>query len=200
MTRKRESGGGALARLAREWRPDRNPLRRRSDRAQAIAAAGLLAALLAGGPFAAIAGGNLAQHLAHSAQLRQLATERQVTAVTLQPAAPPARSASIEDPVRASWATPAGTPATGLIPVLSGTPAGTREPVWTSAAGQLAPPPLTDSQVSDLQTLGQATAAAALAVLLAAGWATTRRELNRRRYAAWDAAWEAMDHRGTQRT
>jgi hypothetical protein len=43
--------------LWRELRPDRNPLRRASDRAEAALAAGLLTALLIGVPAAAVLAG-----------------------------------------------------------------------------------------------------------------------------------------------
>jgi hypothetical protein len=59
---------------------------------------------------------------------------------------------------------------------------------------------LLNSQVDDLTTLGQATSVVALVVTLTLGWAGARRGLDRRRFAAWDADWQAIDHRGTRRT
>ena len=63
--------------------------------------------------------------------------------------------------------------------------------VWVDRAGQLANPPLTRDQVSGRTQLAAGTAVAGLAVVLAvAGW-LTRRSLDRRRLAGWDAEWLA---------
>ncbi len=56
----------SLARLARGLRPDRNRLRRATDRAEAAVLAGLAAAFLVGAPAAAMTAG----HLAAAAGLR----------------------------------------------------------------------------------------------------------------------------------
>jgi hypothetical protein len=101
--------------------------------------------------------------------------------------------------VAVSWGAPGGRIATGEIPVFYGTPAGTKIWVWTTTGGKLADPPLTDDQVASLTTLGQALSALSAAALLALAWALTRKVLDRRRYAAWDAVWRANDSHGRQR-
>src|SRR5436309_15410025 len=49
-----------LARLARRWLPDRNPLRRTSDRIESVLLAVLLAGFLAAAPAAGLAAGQWA--------------------------------------------------------------------------------------------------------------------------------------------
>jgi hypothetical protein len=200
MRKKHEPACGWVGRLLRGRRFDRNPLRRPSDRAETAILAGLLIALLAGGPFAALASGDFAHNLALATQQRQRATERKVTVVTVEVAPRPQQSRLAYTGVLARWTAPNGKQVVDVIPVLAGTPIGTREPAWTTFNGQLAAPPLLDSQVDDLTTLGQATSVVALVVTLTLGWAGVRRGLDRRRFAAWDADWQAIDRRGTQRT
>jgi hypothetical protein len=196
---RRELRGGWLGRLARGRRFDRNPLRRSSDRVETLVLAFLVAAFLAGGPFAARAGGGIAHDLAMRVQRTQIATERLVTAVTTQVASANERGFGIIYPnVTARWTAPDGKAATGVIPVPLGSPAGTRVPVWVTLDGTLAAPPVQESQVSNLQMLGQMAGAVALVMALLVSWGLARHELDRRRYAAWDADWQATDHRGTR--
>jgi hypothetical protein len=192
--------GNWLGRLARGRRLDRNPLRRPSDRAETLILAGLLAAFLAGGPFAALAGGSLAHDLAAGVQRTQLATERQVTAVTTQAGLAEDRAAGVlYTHATARWMAPDGKAVNGVIPVLLATPADARLLVWVTWDGKLTAPPLLKSQVSDLVTFGQAASVVALVLVLLVSWHLVRYELDRRRYAAWDADWQATDPRGTQR-
>jgi hypothetical protein len=75
-----------LARLTRGLRPDRNPLRRATDRAEAALIIGLVAVFLAGAPIAAI----MAGHLASAAGMRsEHAARNRVRAVLLQDAPGP---------------------------------------------------------------------------------------------------------------
>ena len=63
--------------------------------------------------------------------------------------------------------------------------------IWVDHAGQLANPPLTRDQVAGRIRFTAGAAVAGLAVMLAvAGW-LTRRSLDRRRLAGWDADWLA---------
>jgi hypothetical protein len=189
-------------RFIRGRRLDRNPLRRASDRVETVILAGLATAFLAGAPFAVLAGGSLAHEDARHLQQTQLATRSHVTATTLE-AMPPdgqPRGGLFTIPaVEAGWNAPDGRTVYGEIPVFSGTPAGARVAVWTTTGGKLADPPLTDSQVASLTAFGQASSGVIVAALLALTWALARRELDRRRYAAWDDDWQSTDSRGSQR-
>ena len=79
-------GTNWLVRLLRGLRLDRNPLRRGSDRTESVVLAALLAAFLAGAPFAALAAGHWASASAvHEAQV-QRASLSQVTATLVRKA------------------------------------------------------------------------------------------------------------------
>jgi hypothetical protein len=200
MTNRREPRGGWIGRLVRERRFDTNPLRRPSDRAETWIMAGLLAVFLLGAPFAVLAGGGFANGLARHVQQEQRAGERQVTATTTQTAVAPTTSyGQAYVPVKARWTAPNGKVVTGYIPVVLGVAAGARQQLWTTLGGRITAPPLLNSQVSDLTTIGRGASVAALLLVLVAGRAVARFELNRRRFAAWDAEWLAVGAHGSRR-
>jgi hypothetical protein len=185
-------------RVARGRRLDRNTLRRPSDRAETVIMAGMLVAALAGAPFAALAGGGVAHDLAVHHQQAELASQRQLTAVTTQAA--PVRDRTdflTNDLVPARWTLPNGGSGYGEVPVAFGSPAGTSTLVWSTLDGKQAAPPISTAQVADLTTLGQATGAVAVLVAALLAWGLARHELDRRRLAAWDAEWRATDSPGT---
>ena len=175
----------------RGLRPDRNPLRRTSDRVESYLLAGLLVAALAGAPFAAQAASHAAYAGALRAEQAQLAARHQVQAVLTQPAGTSnsTYTLSTEVPVQAAWTSPAGERRTADILALAGTPKGTAVTIWTDAQGNLSTPPLQPSQVagqSDVAGLGAIVAVVAL-YLCATG--IVRYVMYRRRMAAWDADW-----------
>jgi hypothetical protein len=176
--------------------PDRNPLRRGVDRAEAAIVGGLAVAFLAGAPLAAIAAG----HLAYAAASRAAAAERsshQVHAVLL--ASPTmAEDGEYGATAPARWAGPGGTQRTGTLWVPAGAQARSIVTVWVDAAGQLTSPPLQPSEVR-----GQAVAATVLApmtlgLLLVGAGLLASEALWRRREAAWDADWQATAPRWTR--
>ena len=180
-----------LGRLIRGLRPDRNPLRRTSDRVESYLLAGLLVAALAGAPFAAQAASHAAYAGALRAEQAQLATRHQVRATLTGPAGDnnSTYTLSAEVPVQAAWTTPAGERRTADILALAGTPKGAAVMVWTDAQGNLSSPPLQPSQVAgqgDVAALGAIVAVAAL-YLCATG--IVRSVMYRRRMAAWAADW-----------
>jgi hypothetical protein len=189
-------------RCIRGRRLDRNPLRRASDRVETVILAGLITAFLAGAPFAVQAGGSFAHGGARHLQQTQLATRSHVTATTLEAMPPDDRSRGalfLVPAVEASWNAPDGRTVYGEVPVPNRTPAGAQVAVWTTPGGKLANPPLTDSQVASATAFGQASSGIIVAALLALTWLLARRELDRRRYAAWDDDWQSTDSRGSQR-
>ncbi len=190
-----------LARLIRGLRFDRNPLRRGFDRAETAIVAGLLAAFFASAPFSAVTAG----HWIHSASLReqrvQLAAWHQVSARLLKDA--PADSFASYGPADTSalarWTAPDGSRHTGFVSVPAGSRAGTAVSTWMNAAGKPTGPPLQASQVADRAALAVMLAPLLPAVLLLAAWKLARRELDRRRSAAWDADWRATGPQWTSR-
>lgn len=187
-------------RLLRGLRPDRNPLRRGSDLAECVIAAGLLAAFLASAPFAAAA----AARWTHAANLRearaQQAAWHQVPAVLLQRA--PENQVVDYGPTtttsaRARWTAPDGSRHSGWVEALPGTRAGSAVSTWTDASGQLTGPPLQAAQVADRTTLAAMLAPMAAAAVFLAAWRLARHALNKRRLAAWDADWSATGPKWT---
>lgn len=188
-----------LARLVRRWRFDRNPLRRDADRLETVVLALLVAVFLIGTPFAALAAGAWVHGLARQEQLAQQASWHQVTAVVRAVTPVDAGQAAVAWQARAQWTAPDGTLVTQEVPVPAGTTAGGTVQVWTDQAGDLTSPPLLDSQVAGQATLAEVGAVFAVATVLILAGAMTRRALNRRRLAAWDADWRATEPRWTTR-
>jgi hypothetical protein len=185
-------------RLRALW-PDRNPLRRRWDRAEGAIVAGLLAAFLLGAPLTAHAAGQWARTTGFRALHSEKASSRRVPAVLLKNAGVAAVVGEelVLPQALVRWTAPDGTRRTGEVSVPAGMLAGEVTPVWITASGQLTNPPLRQRQVA-----GQASVAAVLAVfalglaLLGVG-RVARLVLDRRRLAAWDADWKATGPRWT---
>jgi hypothetical protein len=189
-----------LVRLLRGLRPDRNPLRRGSDRAESVVLAALLAAFLAGAPFVALAAGHWASASAVHAAQAQRASLSQVTSTLVRNAPIWSGDGSGTGAVTlARWRAPDGQARSGEVFATAGALAGGTVRVWVDRAGQLANPPLTRDQVSGRIQLAAGTALAGLAVVLAAAGWLTRRSLNRRRLAGWDAEWLANGPRWSPR-
>jgi hypothetical protein len=186
-------GNTWLGRQVRRWRPDRNPLRRRLDRVETVVLGVLLAAFLAGAPFAALAAGSWT----HAGLLREAqghsAAWHQVPATLLQSAtnwtgyeSMPGAGAPEAD-VR--WTAPDGRVQTGNIYVLGPAKPGSTVMVWIDRAGQLTDPPLLSSQIASLADLNETLAVALLAAaLIVIGW-LAHRIMDRRRLSAWGADW-----------
>ena len=190
----RSPGSTRLGRLARGLRLDRNPLRRGSDRAETAMLGVLLAAFLAGAPFAAHAAGSWTYATSIREAQAQQATLRQVPATLLQ-AAP----SNISNEANARWKAPDGQVRTGQIFAPSGAPAGSTVMVWVNQAGQLTDSPLQTSQVTGRADMARALAVAALAVVLGIVGLVGRWALDRRRLTAWDAEWLATEPRWSSR-
>jgi len=187
-----------LGRLVRGRRPDRNLLRRGSDRAETAMLVVLLAAFLAGAPLAAHAAGSWAYATSIREAQAQQAALRQVPATLLQAAAPWNLSES-GSAANARWKAPDGQTRTGQVFVLSGAPAGSTVMIWTDQAGQLTDSPLQHSQVTGRADMARVLAVAALAVTLIILGLAGRWALDRRRLAAWDTDWLATEPRWSSR-
>jgi len=186
-----------VRRLVRERRFDRNPLRRTSDRAETLVLILVMAAFVAGAPFAALAAGGWARATALTAQHAQEAAVRQVTAVVLAVTAPPPVGQRRAWQAEARWRAPDGREVTHEVPLRYGPAVGGPLRVWTDRAGDLAAAPLLDSQVAGQATEGEALGVAGTAGVLLLAGGLARWTLNRRRLAAWDADWQATSPRWT---
>ena len=190
-----------LARLMRGWRLDRNPLRRRSDRAETAVLGVLLAAFLAGAPFAAHAAWSRAYTSSAGEGRAQLAVLHRVPATLLQ--ATPSLSALQDDgalpDVDARWKAPDGQLRTGQVYVPDDGRAGSTVLIWVSPSGQQTGPPLQSGQIAGRADLAGVAAVLALAAVLAVAYGLTWRTLTARRLAGWDADWLATGPRWSPR-
>ncbi|HEY7263586.1 MAG TPA: hypothetical protein VH589_19125 [Trebonia sp.] len=191
-----------LGRFVRGWRPDRNPLRRASDRLETGVLAVLVIAFLAAAPFVAQASAAWAHARAQQAQTAQEASWHQVPAVVLK-AESTVQSAggypAMQVQAQARWTAPDGKVVTGEIPVSPGTAAGATVRVWTTSDGQLTEPPMGDTQVAGTAGFASALGVVALAVLLVITGTLARHALDKRRMAALDAEWRATGPRWSTR-
>ena len=189
-----------LARLLRGRRLDRNPLRRRSDRAETVMLGALLAAFLAAAPFAAHAAGAWGHDSAAREAQAQRASLVQVTATLLR--ASPVLSgygSTSGFAVEARWRAPDGPVRTGELFVTADVAASHSTRIWVDQTGRLTGPPLSRDQMTGRAQLAAGVAVGGLAVVLAtAGW-LVRRSLDRRRLSGWDAEWLANGPRWSPR-
>ena len=195
--RRRDVRVTRLGRFVRGRRPDRNPLRRGSDRLETAVLAVLVIAFLVAAPFTALASGSWALARAHQAQLAERASSYQVSAVVLK--LEPQESAYGNPQAQARWTAHDGRVVTGEISVPLYASVGATEQLWTTADGQPTSPPLEDSQVTGQADVAEALGVGALAVLLTVIGLVTRWTLDRRRMADWDAQWRATGPRWTTR-
>jgi len=197
-TRQRNIRVTRLGRFVRGRRPDRNPLRRASDRAETAVLALLVIAFLAAAPFAALAAGSWTLAMGHQAQLAERASSYQVAARVLRLES---QGDAYGDPqAQARWTAHNGKVVTGEITVPLDATAGSIQQLWTTADGQLTDPPLKDTQVTGQAEFAEAVTVFALAGLLAITGLGTRWMLDKRRMAAWDTEWRAAGPRWTTRT
>lgn len=196
---KRKPRASRLGRFVRGRRPDRNPLRRTSDRVETTVLAVLVIAFLAAAPFTAQASGTWVHAIAHRVQATQVASRHQAQAVLLNAAPGSSGSSAFLPQVQARWTAPDGRVVTGQVTVQPGTAAGTTVRVWATRDGQLTDPPLQDSQVAEQTDLAGIAGVLALAIALTITGLLARQALDKRRMAAWDADWRATGPRWTTR-
>ena len=141
----RRHEGTRRACCARRLGVDRNPLRRRTDRIEAVVRLAAMILLLAAVPLAMITAGRQADHLALSHVHAQQAADHQVTAVLLQQAPP----TGVPDPynpvqmatVLARWQPPGRCPGPGRSRPQPARAPGSTVSVWLDASGAVISPP-----------------------------------------------------------
>jgi hypothetical protein len=183
----------SLARLARWFGFDRNPLRRGTDRVEGALRLVMIIVLVAVVPATAVAAGRWTEHhVLHQAQAQQ-AVEHQVTAVLLRdtPATgTPDPYTSVQTAwVPARWQPPGQPYRTGEVLALAGARKGSTVRTWIDPSGAVTNPPLDHRVIrGDVWMVVMATlVVSGLLLLGAAGLA--RWMLDRRRLRAWEAEW-----------
>lgn len=179
--------------MIRGARPDRNPLRRGTDRLEACLLGGLFVAAVAGAPFAVQAASHAADESALHLRQEQLATTHQVPAVLTQAAGTVSGyTLGTSVPAPATWSSADGVRQSGEVPAPPGSPKGTVVGIWTDdASGYLVNPPLTLAEVAGQADTAIVGAIAGIGVVYLSSAAAIRLVMNRRRMAAWDADWLA---------
>ena len=179
-------------RAIRGARPDRNPLRRGTDRLETCLLAGLFVLLAVVTPFAARLAGHASYLSGWHMRQDQLSSRHQVRALLTEDAGQ-ASAYSLNEyvPTQASWSSAAGVRRSGVVPAEPGSRKGTLVTVWTDASGYLDSPPLAISEVASQADAATTGVIVGAGVVYIAGAAAVRRLMNRRRMAAWDADWRA---------
>ncbi|WP_327318785.1 Rv1733c family protein [Streptomyces sp. NBC_01235] len=172
------------------WRWLRNPLKRRSDVAEAWIGVATAALLLLMVPAVGVVMAGVGER---SALDQAQGLHRTAARLVEDAAAKPSRFSgqAADDQVRAAvrWTRPDGSAKTGDAAVAAGSKAGSSTTVWLDDAGRLRPAPPTPAQArSQGAALGTATGAGAC-VLIVGGWWAVRVRLDVRRRAQWDRAW-----------
>jgi len=191
--------GASLARHMRRLGFDRNPLRRRTDRIEAVMRLATIILLLVAVPIAAIAVGRQADHLALRQAHAQQGAEHQVTAVLLKHA----QATGVPNPytsvqltyVLARWQSPGRPPRSGQVLAPAGAPAGSTVTIWVDSSGVIADPPPNRREIVGDVTMAAVVAGLVASLLLLGANTLARRVLDRRRLKAWDAEWRATGPR-----
>lgn len=175
-----------VASRVRLYRPDRNPLRRASDRIEALFVALFLLLFATGLVLAPMYGRAVYQDGLRAEQSGRWVTARLVRDA---PAAPPYEGGAVPARAKATWTGADGRPVTGMVPVRWGAKAGATVRVWLDASGRpVADPPQRSETLARAVAVGLTTVLVSGGIALA-GYAGVRALLDRRRYAAWAAEW-----------
>ena len=172
---------------------DASPLRRFVDRAESLAMAGLVVALLIAGPLLAIFVGRAADAAALRVQRAQLASEKLVRAVLLQNAGQAVDGYLDAAFPQAQWTAPDGQIRTGDVGTSLNARAGQAVWIWVGRTGVQEEQPLSESDVHEQVMFTILVAITALSIVLGAAALTVRVLADRRRMAGWQRDWEASE-------
>ena len=171
---------GALERTARRFGWGHNDLRRPTDRIETAAVVTAIVLGAASVPFAVLTG-SIVHQRGLSTAAEQRAARHEVTAILLDGIAGSRASAR--------WVGLDGSRHTGVIPAPHGAGAGTAVRIWTDLHGNVVGPPLDPARAWERGALSFLATMAATGGVLVAGIGIVRGQLDRIRYAAWDAEW-----------
>jgi hypothetical protein len=203
MRRPKARSADRLANCARRLGFDRNPMRRRTDRIEAVIRLSTVILLLVAVPIAAIVAGRQVDHMALRQAQAQQAADHRVTAVLLGQAP----ATGVPDPytsiqmtyVLARWQPPSGPPRSGQVLTTAGAPAGSTVKIWVDASGAFTSPPPDQREIAGDVTIAAVVTGMVAILLLLESNALARRVLDRKRLSAWDADWRATGPRWSGR-
>ncbi|WP_416982613.1 hypothetical protein [Streptomyces sp. T028] len=176
------------------WRWRRNPLRRRSDVAEAWIGVAAAALLLLAAPAVGVLAAGVAERSALD-QARGLHRTAARLVEDMAPATPSRLSGTGEGDVRSTvrWTTSDGSIKTGEAFVAAGGKAGSPVTVWLDAAGRPRPAPPTPARARSHGAAVGVAGGAGLGLLVVSGWGAVQVWLEARRLAQWDRAWAEFD-------
>lgn len=188
--------------LRRWWRRfgvDRNPLRRRSDRVEAVALIGAAVIALVAIPLAFNVH-TAAYQAGARASAERTATAVQTTAVLLEDGRGHTAELVVRVPVPkpmvpAAWLGPDGMTRTGLVEVTPGASAGDRVPVWMDRNGSVVDAPATPVDVTVDAVVAAVGTGLGWLLLVRVIFAVVRWVLDRRRFTAWGVEWERVERK-----
>jgi hypothetical protein len=193
---------GRPARLARRMGLGRNPLRRRTDRLEALISAALLAVFLIGAP---LFGTSLGRWVYQGGLSEQRAQQSwHLTHAKLLATAPPIPRSAFRlswqstVPVPARWSGPGGQPRSGEVPAPPGSRAGQLVRIWVDSSGRVTGPPLPGAELTRRVVSAEVLGPLALGVVLLIVALAVRWLLNRRRLREWEAGWASIGPRWTR--
>jgi hypothetical protein len=178
-----------------------SPLRRTSDRVQAVLRRCLIVLVLGSVPVGVIAG-LAANARFHDLSRTQRAEWRPAVATLLTSAGTQSAQSGVSvylaterlmAPATASWLSPDGGAATGTIAVPVDTRAGARVHIWLDQAGRPAGAPMSPGVATAYAVLIGAGLLAGTAMVSLVVWLSTRKVLDRQRFAQWDREWRELD-------
>lgn len=178
-----------LVRWIRGVWPDHNALRRRSDRTEAAVIALILIVFLAVAPLVAMLGSDLAYGGVHGATQVHAVVLGNLPDLSVEP-----YGGQTQLYARARWALPTGGHRTGQILAPAGAVAGSKVTVWIDSQGN---PMLPPDQLAVTRAAAACLAVLTASALAAAGCLAVRGLTDRRRLAAWEAEWRAVEPRWT---
>ncbi|MER5446422.1 hypothetical protein ABT052_15740 [Streptomyces sp. NPDC002766] len=184
------------------WRWRRNPLRRRTDLAQAWMALAVTLVVLASIPAVMVLVGTTA-HRHHTETARHQASTRHHTPAVLVSDAPRHPEPGSDEakkalyPVTVRFTAPDGHTRTAKTEVEPALSVGSTIRVWVNAEGEITDPPMTTEQARNRSMGCAVLAAMAVPLLGIAAYGYANRRLQRYNLAQWDEAWAETAPRWT---
>jgi hypothetical protein len=181
-----------LGRQLRGLRPDRNPLRRGTDRAETYLLAALFTAVAVSTPITAELASHAAWQSALQVQREQKATRTLVVAHLSESTGSAAAGYALTEtvPAYATWTSVTGARRSGLVPARADKAKGTAVKIYIDdRTGSLVLPPLTIEEATNEADAAGVGAVVGVAVVALVGAAAIRQVLYRRRMADWEADW-----------
>lgn len=188
----------AAARRSVRWLlGGRGPLKRGTDRVEAVSRLVVLVLMLAAIPIALLVAGGVRSHL-DGVAAAEAAARHPVAAHLLQDAAAPVTTDPNADPnapvpARVQWTTSSGEKRSGTVPVPPSARAGTPVRVWLAADGRLTTPPRDPRTISDDVACAGILSAVLVPLLALGAHRLLLLVLDRRRSRQWASDWQTVE-------